>query len=313
MADVRYDELTGMHALLAPGRAAAVPIDRWSGLPVITGRCPFCPGNEDDTEVTIDQRPSTGPWRIRVVRNRYPIVAAEHHEVLVEAREHDADLPDFTAEHLREVMRAYRDRAAALAAMEGVAAVALFRNRGRRAGSSQPHPHSQLVALPVVPIEAERRTDRDRAHRAEHGEPLLDAVVRRELEDGVRVVQASSRFVAHVPYAPRFSHEIRIAPRTEVASFGALDDAAIDELADVLGNTSRRLRVVTAGADWNLIIRQPGVGRSGPTYLELLPRRSVGAGFELTTGMSILLVTPEDSAAALRAAPFSGPASRAGL
>jgi UDPglucose--hexose-1-phosphate uridylyltransferase len=120
-----------------------------------TRACPFCPGHESETEGTVDAvLDAHGAWRVRVVRNRFPMVSPEAvlahpapggrelpgrgvAEVIVEAREHDAELPDYSREHAAAVLRMYRDRLRALEAAPGVRAVSVFKNHGRRAGSSQ--------------------------------------------------------------------------------------------------------------------------------------------------------------------------------
>ena len=328
----RWDELTRSWVVVLPSRrAAGNALRRPAGplLPKIEGRCPFCPGNEADTEETLAAWPAEGPWRVRVVRNKYPIArdtpgsltsgpgpdvspgftwegAVGAHEVVVEAAEHDVDLPDLADDHLADVLCAYRDRMRAIAARPGVVSVAAFRNRGRRAGSSQPHPHGQVVGSPVLGPHERARDEAARAFFDDSGEILLSSLLARELAAGERVVETTPRFVALCPYAPHQSREVHLVPSDPARTFLAAGDAPLAELAALLGRTLRRLVGVTGGTDYNLVLRVPPIASAASPhafwFIDILPRSSGGAGYEHTTGIDLVVIPPERAAAELRAA-----------
>ena len=295
-SEVRLDPWSGETVVLAPGRLS-IGATKPSGLPSPSGRCPFCPGHEADAEATIA---AVGePWQTRVVANRYPLVASwmPHargaHEVIVETREHDVDLPDLDDGAITRILRVYRDRARALAALPDAHAIVLFRNRGRRAGSSQPHPHAQIVALGYVPP-AMRRRD---------ALASPDLLVR-TLDDerrGERVILDEGSFVTFCPYASSRAHEVRIAPSAPIERLAHVDDATLPALASQLGRVLRALRERMGLSDYNVLVRDPALETRGSFFcIEILPRTGGDAGFELHTGTSICLVAPEETAAALR-------------
>ncbi len=309
MSERRVDPFTGRGVILAPGRrglGAAKP----AGLPEPAGRCPFCPGHEADTERTVAAWPESGSWQVRVVANRFPIASQGSpldgaHEVIIDAREHALDLADLSPAHLSGLLRVYRDRVRTLEAQPGVQSVVLFRNRGRRAGSSQPHPHTQIAALSWVPAEVALRWDRARRHFEERGESLHQAVLREELSEETRVLAVDARFAVLCPRAPSRPFEIRVMPRAPEGGFAMVSDDALDALALHLSDAYRRLRAATGIEDHNLVLRQPPVGANGPAaawHLEILPRTGGDAGFELASGEMIVVVRPEEAAAQLRAA-----------
>jgi len=303
----RVDPYTGRSVLLAPARrglGGAKP----GGLPAPTDRrCPFCPGHEADTEATVARWPDGGPWAVRVVKNKFPVVAPSFgdaggtHEVVVESRQHDADLADLDVPHLRGLLGIWRDRVAALEADEAHAAVLLFRNRGRRAGSSQPHPHGQIAATRWVPAEVALRWEVANEHLRDHDEPIGVAELRRE-RDSARALRFDDDVASYCPYAPSRPFEVRFAPIAPTA-FARAPDATLDALADHLSDVSRRIRDRTAITDFNLVLRLPPARASGLAvgwHLELLPRTGGDAGYELAGGEMIVVVTPEDAAARLR-------------
>src|SRR5204862_388109 len=53
---------------------------------------------------------------------------------------------------IEEVLRAYRERIADLKRDDRFRSVLVFKNHGAEAGATLEHPHSQLIATPVVPV-----------------------------------------------------------------------------------------------------------------------------------------------------------------
>jgi UDPglucose--hexose-1-phosphate uridylyltransferase len=311
----RVDPFTGRSVVIAPDRRW-LGATRPGGPPTPEADCPFCPGGDAEREATIARWPAEGPWRVRVVHNKFPLATMDTeraegipargvHEIGVDAPEHDADLADLSVEQAIGMWRTYRDRVAALEARDGMRAVVLYRNRGRRAGSSQPHPHTQIAALDWVPFEVRLRWDLATAHLRERGESVHSVELRRELE-GPRMLSVDDRVVTFCPFAPSRPFEIRLAPRAPTGGFRTATDEDIASLATQLVGAATRLRRATAIADYNLVLRQPLVGASGPAvawHLELLPRTGGDAGFELAADEMIVVVPPEDAARELRGEP----------
>lgn len=332
MPGYRFDELTGSWIVVAPERRG-LPLDpgfaRFGAAVLVPEdslhECPFCPGNESETEAAVDQCvDAAGNWLVRVVRNRYPSVredatiaspaqggeerpAVGHHEIVVESRSHELDLADFDDAQATRVLCTYRDRTRALESIHGVAAVSLFRNRGRRSGSSQSHPHAQLVATCVLPTGFAVRQARAASYAHAHaGGALLDLLVAREREAAARMVEHSERFDVFCPFASHRAFETWIVPATRHASLSACDSDELAALAPVLTRTLRRVHHATRGAAYNLLVRSAPVDdRTGFSrwHLEVVPRTGGDAGFELVSGMDVVPVAPEQSAREIRESP----------
>lgn len=282
---IRRDPLTGHEVIVAPGRRA-IGAARPAGLPTPDARCPFCPGHEADTEETLF---SIGePWRVRVVANRFPLVAGAH-DVLIEHRAHDVDLSGYDPAHARLVLDAWAQRARVLEARPGVRAVLPFRNRGRRAGSSQPHPHAQIVALEQVPPRIARV-----------GERLREVQLREVLaSEAARHVAREGDWIAYAPHASERSFHVRLAGVT--ARFTALDEGALDALARLLPRVVNATLSASGATDYNLLVTSPPVGAPGPCFLDVLPRTGGDAGFELESGATVCVVDPDHAAEEVRA------------
>jgi UDPglucose--hexose-1-phosphate uridylyltransferase len=181
----------------------------------------------------------------------------------------------------------------------------VFKNSGPRAGASLEHLHSQLVALDFVPplIEAELAA----AGRA--ADPFGDCL-RRSAAEG-RIVAEQDDLVALVPHALRQPFEMWIVPTTAEAWFHETSARRIAAVAALTQHVIAKLDRLVPGADYNWWLHQAPFAahvadRSAIAawhwHLEILPRLSGFAGFELATGCHISIASPQDSARLLREA-----------
>src|SRR5260370_38937128 len=76
------------------------------------------------------------------------------HEVVIETPEHDKTLATLPIKRVEDVIWAFRDRMIDLKKDKRFKYVLIFKNHGEAAGASLEHPHSQLIALPLIPKQA---------------------------------------------------------------------------------------------------------------------------------------------------------------
>jgi UDPglucose--hexose-1-phosphate uridylyltransferase len=328
--EVRFSALTGDRVIIAPGRASRPNLPeqaaREESPPHYDPQCPFCPGNEKATPPEVFRIPGGGGsgeagWQVRVVTNKYPALVAEaaplekpgsfryaepaigRHEVIIDHPRHDRDFGDFDAGEMLNALQACRERFGAAAADERVRHVVIFRNEGPMANASLPHPHSQLAALSFVPSHIRKMLERSLEHRGAGGHALLFDIVREEVESGDRLIDTTRRFATFVPYAPAHDYEIWVAPRFVPPRFDQVDDETLAEFGEALSRALLSLRVGLNGPDYNYVIQTAplvGAEASMPWYVQIIPRLTLAAGFELGVGVQILVTRPEDAASRLR-------------
>ncbi|HET9730664.1 MAG TPA: hypothetical protein VFR41_14640 [Acidimicrobiia bacterium] len=291
MAEVLVDALTGDEVIVVPGRALRPDTFRVDAAPVDprVSTCPFCDGNEHETPPEIARTgpgaPNTPGWHTRVVPNKYPIVP-QCHEVIILSPAHDRDLAALDGQAATEALRVMRDRAAAHLT-SGAAYVQVFVNHGRAAGASIEHPHAQLVALPRVPPRVETRLARFSDERFGAGRVLVT-------DNGDAAVWCPS--AATTPFA------MRAALTDPGAQFAEASDDEIAAFADALTDALRRMQHVLGAPAYNVVIETAPRESSAPFrwWVDIVPRISVAAGFELGTGVWVNVVPAADAAAALR-------------
>ena len=188
-----------------------------------------------------DGTPSDGPgWRLRVVPNRVPALRVEAtldhrgdglfermnglgaHEVVVETPRHDATWATLPVEDLTLVLAAWRDRMADLQRDSRLRAALVFKNEGVKAGARLAHPHSQVVAMPVVPPRRWPRRWPARAVTSRRPAGACTAtLVEQELAAGTRVIASTAAAVVLAPFAARWPFETWLLPRAHHARFEA--------------------------------------------------------------------------------------------
>jgi UDPglucose--hexose-1-phosphate uridylyltransferase len=168
-------------------------------------------------------------------------------------------------------------------------------NQGRAAGASIAHPHAQLIALDFVPPDVTKGVERFRAAGAD----LVIADLEGSDERGLHVMtQGVARAWCSVAAASPF--EVRISPRDAGPDFAGAGDEQIRDVAAMVRSVLDALVHELEGPAYNVVFHTAPSGATYHWWIEIVPRISVAAGFELGTGVSVNVVDPADAAMTLR-------------
>ena len=293
------------------------------------GVCPFCYGNEGKTPPEITAYRDSGGrdepgWRVRVVPNKFPVLGIEGelnregegmydkmngigaHEVIVETPDHAATLCDMPERRIEEVLWAFKERVNDLKRDGRFRYILLFKNYGEAAGASLEHPHSQLIALPVIPKRVKEEVDGSRLYYDLKERCIFCDMIRQETASGARLVVETDRFTAIEPYAPRFPFETWILPKRHASHFEDSDAPTLQNMAWILKSVMRKIDRALEHPAYNLMVHTaPLQDPALPFYhwhLEIIPKLTKVAGFEWGTGFYINPTPPEESARFLREA-----------
>ena len=223
--------------------------------------------------------------------------ATGSHEVIISAPEHVVSLAELSPERLAGAVQAWRER---MRAHADSPYLHLIVNEGRLAGGSLEHTHAQLYALDFVPPEVARERERTVAyHERTMGAHLVEDVAAEEIRRRERLVAVDDEAVLVAPWASRSPFHLRLMPRAPTARFEDSEGGAA-----MLGTALRALGTALGGMpQLNLWIRTAPRGTEEFCWhLEILPRLTVRAGFELGTGVDINTYAPERAASDLREA-----------
>ena len=331
MSEIRQDPTTKEWVIIASERVKRphdlVKKRQKHSLPPYEPSCPFCPGNEHLSEEILryptEATKQSSDWRVRVLRNKYPaLVLKGHiqrrqeadlftkmdgigaHDVIIETPIHNRFIPLMADEEVKDLLMVYRKRYNELSKDPRVKLITIFKNHGKGAGTSLIHPHSQLVATPIVPAEIRRQLEVAIAHHDNIGKCLYQDIVDHELKVGERIVMDTDRFVVFHPFASRMPFETWIVPKREQASFGSISARDLASLAQVLRITLLKLYLSLNNPDFNYIIHTVPTGDESKNYylwhIRIVPRLASIAGFEIGSGMYINTAYPEETATFIR-------------
>jgi UDPglucose--hexose-1-phosphate uridylyltransferase len=290
--------------------------------------CPFCEGQESAAGREILAWRSSGAantpgWRVRVVPNRLPALRVESHyaepagglfqtlgglgahEVIIESPVHDAHWATMSAEDIRLVLWAWRERMRDLRRDIRLKTFLVVKNVGAAAGATLDHPHSQLLALPFVPLHLDDELAAARVRHEQMGRCVFCAVIEDELERDERVVASDPDTVAISAFAARVPFETWILPRRHLAAFDDECDDCLRAIAGRIRDTVQRLQVALNGPPYSVLLHTAPVGELGPSYhwhIEIVPRLAPVTGLAWDGGIHINPVSPEEATRALRGA-----------
>lgn len=219
------------------------------------------------------------------------------HEVVINAPQHATAMAELDEAQFTDAIATWRER---MRAHADASYVQLIVNEGGGAGASLEHSHAQLYALPFVPAAVARERERAGAYgERTAGGGLLSDVLVEEVRRAERLVAIDDEAALICPWASRSPFELRVVPRREAASF------ADDEGGAAMIRTA--MRALAARFDGppelNLWVRTaPRGAERFHWHVDIAPRLTIKAGFELGTGVDINVYPPERAAGDLREA-----------
>jgi len=337
MSEIRYDRLHDTHVIIAPERLHRTDysVNR-DEVNTAHKNCPFCEGNEKLTPPEIyamrakKSFADEAGWQTRVVPNIYKAVQIEApyqhhygpfehwegfgaHEVIIDTPEHHTSMTQWSEDNVVRWLKTLRARVSDLRGDHRIAYISLFKNEGTQAGSTQPHSHTQLIGLPIIPKVHREAYQRSFEHYQHHEEAIMASVLAHEEEENRRIISKAGGFIAFCPYASAYPFEVMISSKKALGQIDTLSDESINELAPLLLVTLKALRVQLGCFDFNLSISTPPLqeGSLGNELLlrtdeanrfsiRIMPRIYKYGGFEQTTGMIINPVSPEIAAKLLK-------------
>jgi len=332
MSEIRQDQATKRWVIMATERAKR-PHDligqqaTAEKQPEHSPKCPFCPGNESMTPPEVfacrdGGMPDSPGWQVRVVPNRFAALSPEEevavrdpywftnvtgvgaHEVIIESPLHNASPATMDPELVTRVLVAAGERFNRLQQDRRLNYIAFFRNNGLAAGSSLGHPHTQIIATPITPTNIRLEIEEARRHYDDRMHCVYCETVEKEREAGARVVLETDAFFVFEPFASRWPFETWVIPKKHAPVLlpGGADQ--VRPLGRALQKTLRALYDALGDPAYNLVLHEAPLRDSCEDYwhwhIEILPRLSTAAGFELGTGIWINTMLPEDAAAYLR-------------
>ncbi len=322
-SELRQDIVTGDWVVIATGRAkrpdAFVHTERVAAREEFD---PFENPEESDQEKDVlVYRREDGDWSLRVIPNKFPAFSrgkpmkelsegpyfamngVGYHEIVI-TRDAERSLPLLETWQVAEVLDAYQDRFLALMNRKSVNYIQVIHNHGKEAGASLSHPHSQIMAIPVISPYINLELAGAAEYYKSNKEKVYSVIADFEAEHKKRVIFENEHFIVFCPFASRGAFEIMILGKRPNPYFERITEEEKFSCAEALQKALQSLHRGLNDPAYNFYIHSaPCDGREYPHYqwhIEILPHTATWGGFELSTGIEISTIQPEVAAEYLR-------------
>jgi len=260
-------------------------------------------------------------WTTVVIQNKYPALVSSYalnertegphksmdgvgrHEVVI-TRDHRKSLALLSLDKVKEVIDAFQERYLDLMQEPLMNYISVFHNHGVEAGASIFHPHSQIIAAPIIDPDLNRALVNSRKYFRKHKKCIYCLVSAWDKKDRKRIVFENEEFLVICPFSSKIAFEMIISPKKHLPYFERISHNEKKYLAEAMHVALRKLYKGLNDPPYNFYLHTaPCDGKNYDFYhwhWTILPKTSTWAGFELGAGIEISAIEPERAAEFLR-------------
>lgn len=267
--------------------------------------CPFCRGNENKTPNDTFKIEDENGWIVRATNNKFPILDDTPgdiygiHEVMIDTYRHNGSFYDMSYIEYENLFKMYKDRYENLIKDEKIEYVSIFKNFLSKAGASLEHPHSQIISLSIIPPDIEKELTIAKEYYDNNNSCIYTDIIESELKFGKRVVYNNNKFLVIVPYATKYTGEVRIIFKEKIR-FEEMSEIHIKDLSLIFSKLFKNLYKVNGYSPFNLFIHTHPVNSNSKKYfnvhIHIVPRKYSFGGFELSSGVYVSSINPDEFA-----------------
>ncbi len=278
--------------------------------------CPFCPGNEHKTERTILALPNEKNWKVRVFKNKFPVLYKRSlkpitenfystftpcgaHEILIETRGHDREYFNMPEKDIVLIVKALMQRHEQLMKIPDVNYVTIFKNKGVRGGASLAHPHMQIIASPIFPHKISEEMRESENYFKEEKKCAYCAIIQNEVSAKKRVVYRNRDWIVICPFVSRWPYQTTILPRRHFSDLSKMTDAEMRTMAKATKHLFYAYSKLFEDPPYNMMYHNFPESDFWHFHISVYPRLITPAGFEFF-GLNVNITQPEQAARELK-------------
>lgn len=269
--------------------------------------CPFENLSQDFVTVIPNKFPILTPHKVcatPINNGPYEKMDGVGFQEVVVTRDHDRAIGRMKTEEIELILEAYVNRYTALKAENCIEYILIFHNHGPSSGASVAHPHSQILALPIIPLDVSRSLLGSAKYYKDNRKCVHCVLLKKEIADKKRIIYKNNSFIVIAPYASHVSFETRIYPLKHSSNFEEISGHERRDFAEIMKVIFGKIKNGMNDSDYNFFIHtSPAKAKDIGHYhwhMEILPRTSIWGGLELGSGTEVIKVPPEEAAQILR-------------
>jgi UDPglucose--hexose-1-phosphate uridylyltransferase len=331
-SELRYDLISGDWVSIAVGRAKRPELfkkEKREKIVIPKKLCPFCNIETQERPLLVYSQGKEIPlgekipknWTTVVIPNKFPAFLPGKIEVkkegrfyqringvgfceLVVTRDHQKHFPHFEVAQIKEIIDVYQKRYLDLMKRDFVHYVSIFHNHGKEAGASQPHPHSQIITIPLIDIDLKKALSNSEKYFKKDKKCIYCQMNEWERKAKKRLVFENKDFLVLCPFASKSAFEVIVSPKFHSPYFEKIEESQKWNLAEAFQVVMKKLYKALNDPPYNFYLHTaPSDGKDYPFYhwhFTILPKTSIPAGFEMGVKIEISTIEPEKAAEYLR-------------
>ncbi len=325
-SELRQDLVSGDWVMISPRRAKKGPlslIKKESKRKIAPQKnCPFCDPKINPGKL-IACYPQNENWRIKIIQNKYPAVTPSkkpirffkkgpyfvaeargcHHVVIT--KDHYKNFAHLNRQDANLLFEVLKNHYLKLAQDPNCAYISIFHNWGPKAGASVYHPHYQIISIPVIPPDVAHSLSGSTHYFKKHKKCVHCEMIKHVKKEKKLIVYENQEFIVFTPFVAREPFELRIFPKKHFPYFENTPSEILNLATDALQKSLSLVEKRLNDPDYNFFLHTASVENKQKYHfyhwhIEMQPKISISAGFELATGVEITVVDPNDAAKILR-------------
>ena len=322
-SELRQDPVSGDWIVIAPGRAKKYIVKKQKRLKAPVKTCPFENSQASGNAEPVLLYEGEKDWTLQVIPNRNPAFSPKNicpktfrngpystiegvgrHDIII-TRDHDKDFQNLSSLDANLVFKAFKERYKILMEDNCSTYISIFHNWGPKAGASIYHPHYQMISIPVVPPDVQHSISGSSAYFKKNKKCVHCEMVKWEKKIKRRIIFENKGAIVFTPFVSREPFELRIFPKKHLPFFEETLENDLKFIVEALQKALAKIEKKLGDPDYNFFIHTaPVLGKKNHKYyhwhIEIQPKISVSAGFELGTGIEITVADPDKAARILR-------------
>jgi UDPglucose--hexose-1-phosphate uridylyltransferase len=330
-SELRQDLVSGDWIVIAPRRAKKhlQYLGKEKRIKAPIKDCPFEEPQKTghSTPILVYPEPAINnqysKWEVMVVENKYPVFTHKnicaknfkkgpysvitgigHHDLII-TRDHHKNFPHLNKKTANLVFQAFRDRYLTLLNDSCLGYISVFHNWGPKAGATIYHPHYQIIALPVVPPDVEHSLGGSTRYFKKFKRCVHCEMIGYEKKNNKRIIYENQGAIVFTPFISREPFELRVFPKKHLPYFENTLDEDLAWMVEALQVGLQKIERKLKDPDYNFFIhtaplKDKNKYKNYHWHIEIQPKISISAGFELGTGIEITVVDPDEAAKILR-------------
>jgi len=272
-------------------------------------------------------------WEVMVVKNKYPVLTHPptltlrqtgknacaknfkkglysviegigYHDLVITS-DHHKNFAHLNNKNANLVFQAFRDRYLMLIDDSCLAYISIFHNWGKKAGASIYHPHYQIIALPVVPPDVEHSLRGSARYFQKFKKCVHCEMIKYEKKEKKRIVYENQGAIVFAPFISREPFELRVFPKKHLPCFENTSNEDLSWMVEALQKSLIKIEKRLKDPDYNFFIHTAPILEKNKYknyhwHIEIQPKISISAGFELGTGIEITVINPDEAAKILK-------------